>query len=295
MTLTTDFGTRDWYVAAVKGVVLSKVPNSQIVDISHDVPPGEVATAAFLLEAAAPNFPPDTVHLAVVDPGVGTERRILAARADLEADDGVRSQVFVAPDNGLLDSFLDQALVVSVERGDLYRSAPGHTFHGRDRFAPVAAALLRGEALERLGTPVDDPVRLDTPPPERADRRLQGTVTHVDRFGNLVTDLPAEWLDSGVLDSGAFELEIAGHFTDLRVDTYRQIPSGRAAVLTGSLGTLELSLDGADLADAWGVEKGTQVTVRLKPGSTRTYRNGRGPSDGDQHDPVGVPHHQYSE
>ena len=295
MTLTTDFGNRDWYVAAVKGVVLSTVPETQIVDVSHDVPPGEVATAAFLLAAAAPNFPPDTVHLAVVDPGVGTARRILAADAPLPAGDGERRHLFVAPDNGLLDPFLDRARVVAVERGDLFRTAPGHTFHGRDRFAPVAAALLGGVRLGELGTTVTDPMRRTSPPPERTGRLLRGSVRHVDRFGNLVTDLPADWLDAGLKETDAFEIKIADHATDLRVQTYRQIPSGKAAVLTGSLGTLELSLDSASLADAWGVRQGSPVELRLGPGTRSTSRLAQRYADGEQHDPVGVPHHQHSE
>ncbi|MDA8020070.1 MAG: SAM-dependent chlorinase/fluorinase [Thermoanaerobaculia bacterium] len=290
MTLTTDFGHRDWYVAAVKGVVLSRVPEAQIVDICHEVPPGDVATASFLLQAAAPNFPADTVHLAVVDPGVGTDRDILAVGAELPTEDVPRRQVFVAPDNGLLHPYLERGHVVTVDRADLFRDAPGHTFHGRDRFAPVAAALLQGESLERLGDPADNPVLFSSPHPERTQQCLRGTVRHVDHFGNLVTDLPAGWLESD-----AFEVAIAGHVVDLRVDTYRQIPTGRAAVLTGSLGTLELSLDGADLADAWGVEPGTAVTVQLGPGSTRKSRTGFSPADGEQHDPVGVPHRQHSE
>lgn len=144
LTLLTDFGTTDYYVAAVKGTVLRGAPGTTLVDISHQVPPGDVETAAFLLAAAAASFPEGTVHLAVVDPGVGSERRILAVRT--------ASAWFLAPDNGLLTPVLDGALSVrSEERSGLFLPSPGQTFHGRDRFAPVAAFLLRGEPGETLG------------------------------------------------------------------------------------------------------------------------------------------------
>src|SRR4051812_13619730 len=143
LTLLTDFGTADYYVAAVKGTVLRLAPGTTLVDISHQVPPGDVEAAAFLLAAAAPSFPDGSVHLAVVDPGVGSGRRILAART--------ASGLFLAPDNGLLGPLLEDADAArelrAVERSDLFLTAPGATFHGRDRFAPVAAWLLRGGTL----------------------------------------------------------------------------------------------------------------------------------------------------
>src|SRR5437588_11052452 len=144
LTLLTDFGSSDYYVAAVKGTVLRLAPGTQLVDISHQVEPGDVAGAAFLLAAAAPAFPTGTVHLAVVDPGVGSRRRILAAET-------ASGSSLVAPDNGLLTPLLGGARVRAVERGDLYLESPGATFDGRDRFAPVAAFLLRGGAPAELG------------------------------------------------------------------------------------------------------------------------------------------------
>src|SRR5262245_46794668 len=178
LTLLTDFGRDDWYVAAVKGVVLSGAPGTTIVDVAHDVPPGDVETAGFLLAAAAPAFPAGTLHLAVVDPGVGSARRMLAA-SNAEA-------TFLAPDNGLLTPLLAGSRTVSFKRPDLYLPSPGATFHGRDRFAPVAAFLLRGGAVEDLGPEIDDPVRLAVPPPRREPGLLVGRIVHVDRYGNLV-------------------------------------------------------------------------------------------------------------
>jgi len=249
LTLLTDFGLTDYYVAAVKGTVLRLAPGTVLVDISHDVPAGDVETASFLLAAAFPSFPAGTVHLAVVDPGVGSERRILAVRT--------ASALLLAPDNGLLTPFLDRAEEIrSVERPDLFLESPGQTFHGRDRFAPTAAALLRGELFADLGPAVDDPVRLPIPPPRRGTGELRGRVTHVDRYGNLVTDIPAAWLAAG-----GCRVEVGSRGTERRVTCYAEIPPGEAAFLSGSLGTIELSLNGESLSQRWSVTRGMAVRI----------------------------------
>ncbi len=249
LTLLTDFGTADYYVAAVKGTLLRLAPGTTLVDISHEVPPGDVETAAFLLAAAASSFPDGTVHLAVVDPGVGSRRRMLAVRT--------ASGLFVAPDNGLLTPFLDGATGVwAVERLDLFLPGPGQTFHGRDRFAPAAAWLLRGQPETELGPAVADPVRLPFSPPVRDAGRIVGRVLHVDRYGNLVTDIPAGWLPPGPCRA-----EVGGHATGRRVTHYAEIPPGEAAMLAGSLGTLELSLNGEHLARRWNAARGFAVEV----------------------------------
>lgn len=250
-TLLTDFGLDDYYVAAVKGVILARAPEATLVDVGHGVAPGDVEGGSFLLAAAMPAFPDGTVHLAVVDPGVGSERRLLVV------DTGAAR--LVAPDNGLLTPWLDAGRAFAVCREDLFRPAPGRTFHGRDRFAPVVAALLTGSAPAALGAPIDDAVRLDVPPPRRGERALDGRVAHVDRFGNLVTDLPAHWLGER-----RWRVEVNGHHTDLRVGCYAELGE-RAGWLIGSLGTLELSLDGASLARRWGVTRG--MPVRATPDS----------------------------
>ncbi len=252
LTLLTDFGTADYYLAAVKGTVLRLAPGTELVDISHEVPPGDLETAAFLLAAAAPAFPRGTVHLAVVDPGVGSDRRILAARTP----DGW----FLAPDNGLLTPVLDGASAIrSVEKSDLFLSGPGQTFHGRDRFAPVAAWLLRGEPesqWNQLGPEIGDPQQLPSPPPRREPGRISGRVVHIDRYGNLVTNLPAAWLPPGPCRA-----EVAGRTIRRRASHYAEIPAGEAALLPGSLGTVELSLNGDDLARRWSVPRGDAVEI----------------------------------
>lgn len=260
-TLLTDFGTADYYVAAVKGVLLSRAPKARLVDVSHEVEPGNLGQATFLLEAAAPCFPPGTVHLAVVDPGVGSSRRMLAVAAG--------GQAFIAPDNGLLTPWLEAAQVHAIDRPDLHwsfpegsspgRSSAGQTFHGRDRFAPAAAFLLAGGRADELGPSVDDAVVSPSPQPRRDGAVLRGRVRHVDRFGNLVTDIPARWLD-GPLE----EARIGDHLARRQVRCYAELPTGEAGVLVGSLGTLELSLDGESLARAWAVTSGAEVRVTLR-------------------------------
>ncbi|HSM50389.1 MAG TPA: SAM-dependent chlorinase/fluorinase [Thermoanaerobaculia bacterium] len=253
LTLLTDFGTRDYYVAAVKGTVLGLAPESRIVDLSHDLEPGDVEGAAFLLAAAAPAFPAGTVHLAVVDPGVGSARHRLVLAAC--------GQLFVAPDNGLLTHLFDAGTVRAIERKDLDLAAPGETFHGRDRFAPVAAALLRGLDPAALGPEIGRPVRLPIPLPRRERDGAVGRVAHVDRFGNLVTDLPSGWLPAGC----AFELRCGGALAvTRRAACYAEIPPGEPAVVAGSLGTLELSLRDASLAGRSGCSRGDAVLLRLR-------------------------------
>lgn len=249
LTFLTDFGTSDYYVAAVKGTVLRLAPGTQIVDVSHEVPAGDVAAGAFLLSAAFPCFPQGTVHLAVVDPGVGSGRRILAARAG--------SGWLVLPDNGLLTLLLNSIQIVrSAENVNVFLPGPGQTFHGRDRFAPVAAWLLRGEPAERLGPEISDPVLLPLEGPRRERGCLSGQVVHVDRYGNLITDVPSDWLPAGPCRA-----EVAGRSATLRAGHYAEIPDGEAAMIPGSLGTVELSLKGDDLARRWSVERGAPVRI----------------------------------
>lgn len=306
LTLLTDFGLEDYYVAAVKGTVLRLAPGTQLVDLSHQVEPGNIAAAAYLLAAAFPAFPAGAVHLAVVDPGVGSRRRILvaeraagppaaaagaagvagvsagatdrAARAagppgsanPSSAGDGGSGAAgaggccLLAPDNGLLTPLLAGARVRSVERDDLYLDGPGATFHGRDRFAPVAAFLLRGGSPAELGPEIGDPVQLSATPPRREPGLLSGTVVHIDRFGNLVTDIPAAWLPPPDAVVAPVAARVGSHTTALIAGHYDEIPRHGVALLVGSLGTLELSMRGEHLARRWAVESGDAVLVRWR-------------------------------
>ena len=261
LTLLTDFGLNDYYVAAVKGTVLRLAPGTQLVDLSHQVEPGDIAGAAFLLAAAARVFPAGTVHLAVVDPGVGSRRRLLAAET-------ASGSSLVAPDNGLLTPLLGGARVRAVERTDLYLDSPGATFDGRDRLAPIAAFLLRGGAPAELGPEIDDPVLLDRKPPRQEPGLLTGAVLHIDRFGNLVTDIPADWLPAPLGGGGKEDQRVAArvgsHTTTRLAGHYEEIPRYEAALLVGSLGTLELAMRGENLARRWGVVPGAAVVVRWR-------------------------------
>jgi S-adenosylmethionine hydrolase len=252
ITLLTDFGLRDGYVAAVKGVLLSRCPEARLVDVSHEIRPGAIATAAFVLGQAAPYFPAGTVHLAVVDPGVGSARRAIACE--------VGDQRFVAPDNGLLSRVLDAGplRVHELREPELWRDEVSAVFHGRDLFGPVAAHLAAGGALERVGPPVDAAtlVRLAWPEPTARDRELVARIVHVDRFGNLVTSLRLEGEASP-----ACVVELAGRTIPVR-RTYADVASGELLALRGSSGLLEVAANCASAAELLGVGPGDVVTWR---------------------------------
>lgn len=271
ISFLSDFGLDDEFVGVVHGVIARIDPAARVIDVTHGVPRGDVRAGALTLLRAV-QYLPEGVVLAVVDPGVGTERRILVAEAS--------GQRFVAPDNGLLTPFLDEAVaagkVWAVTREELFLEAPGSTFHGRDRFAPVAAAIARsarvvhasarvgaGE-LDRMGSVIEDPVRLDHPPPRQGESAdgtvLAGRVARVDRYGNLVTDLPAGWLPTGATP----EVEVGERRTGRWVSCYAELPPGEPGALVGSRATVELSLRGASLADAWEVGRGAPVRIVLR-------------------------------
>ncbi|MCB9556149.1 MAG: SAM-dependent chlorinase/fluorinase [Deltaproteobacteria bacterium] len=249
ITLTSDFGTADGYVGAMKGVLLAGCRQARLVDITHAIAPQDVRSAAWTLFTACRWFPPGTVHLAVVDPGVGSARRAIVGRT--------AGQLYVAPDNGLLSLVLgDRADVWQVDQ-EKYALAPcSRTFHGRDVFAPVAAALAGGEAPEACGTALDDWQRCFEVVNADADADpIIGEVVHVDRFGNLVTNIVAEPLDSDL------ELRIADHAIDGVSTSYSAVASGRWLCYEGSSGYLEVAVrDGS--AAAAGLGRGQTVIVK---------------------------------
>ena len=225
VTILTDFGLADGYVGAMKGVILSLAPQVTIVDISHQVRPQGVREAAFVLYTAYRYFPPRTVHLVVVDPGVGGERRAIAMEAE-----GFR---FVAPDNGVLSYVLASGkvgLIVHLNKPAYWRPFVSPTFHGRDLFAPVAAHLLRGVPLRELGEPISDPVSFPIPSPRRLAKGLyRGEVIHVDRFGNLITNLaPLSWLREG---SGRADLRFLPAFPQAQPEAQAHLFLSREATV----------------------------------------------------------------
>ena len=247
ITLLTDFGMADGYVAEMKGALLRQVPAAVLVDVAHDLSPGDVVAAAYVLGRTWRAFPEGTVHLAVVDPGVGTPRRALAGEAG-----GHR---FVAPDNGLLAPVLEGRasglVALAVPAG------ASATFHGRDVFAPAAARLAAGEPLAALGPPVLDPVLLALALLERRGGDLLGTVVHVDRFGTLITNLPAARLaPAALVRLGAYDLELRKTFAD--------VARGDPVAYVGSGGTVEIAVRDERADAALGLTRGAEVRATAR-------------------------------
>jgi S-adenosyl-L-methionine hydrolase (adenosine-forming) len=235
ITLLTDFGARDAYVASMKGVILGLNPAAVLVDLTHEVPPQDLRAGALVLAAAAPYFPPGTIHLAVVDPGVGSARRTLAVRAC--------GQYLVGPDNGLFHLLLARCPdpeIVSLEEPGFFRPRVAPTFHGRDLFAPVAAHLSLGVELAQFGPAVTDPVLLEWPQPGFGPETVRGEIIHVDHFGNLVSNVPAAdlkaWTRGGPLQFQLGAIHIRGLSR-----TYTDVAPGDFLALAGSHGYLEIA------------------------------------------------------
>jgi hypothetical protein len=258
ITFTSDFGRKDWFVGVVHGVLYRVCPEAHIVDLTHDVPPGNIARAAFLLEAAAPDFPPGTVHLAVVDPGVGTARRALAVAA--------HGQTFVGPDNGILEWALRDpgARAWTLTGARWFRHPVSRTFHARDVFAPVAAHLAGGVAPDRLGPEARDPVRLPHAAPEFREDGILGCVMFVDHFGNALTNVNAEDLARAFPDTPepALEVRVLDHTIRGLARAYGAHPLGTVVAVVGSSERLEIAQVGGDCATRLGIGEGDRVLVR---------------------------------
>lgn len=255
ITLLTDFGTRDTYAGVMHGVIANLAPTARVVDLTHEVEPQAVASAAFLLDAAAPYFPWGTIHVAVVDPGVGSDRRIVCARSS--------RATYLAPDNGLLTRVLERdppAHVVSVENREFFLPRVSSTFHGRDVFAPVAAHLANGVDPRRLGPEVDSLQALELPVP-RPDGGggLEAEVIHVDRFGNLVTNVAV----GDLAEVREVALGPGRSVTGPVRAAYAHADPGALLLIGGSSGLLEVSVNGGSAADALGARRGDRVVVRL--------------------------------
>lgn len=271
VTLTTDFGTADGYVGTMKGVILSIAPQARLIDLSHHIPPQDVRRAALLLASAAPFFPPDTVHLAVVDPGVGTQRRAMALRTP--------QGTFVGPDNGLFGYVLaevDEWTAVGLTAPAYRLAHVSDTFHGRDVFAPAAAHLANGVPLERLGPPLRDPLTLPLPRLAVGPRRVTGEVLYADRFGNLVTSVGRlGWEGNALRLMPAFRcaptplrvpatarVELGGQTIGAIRHTYGEVGEGDLLALVGSDGFLEIAVRQGSASARLGVGAGAEVAVR---------------------------------
>jgi len=262
IALLTDFGLRDHYAGAMKGAILSACPEATLVDVTHEVPAHDVGAGALALDAAYRHFPAGTVFVTVVDPGVGSERRPIAARAG--------RWLFVGPDNGVLTYVLEAdpaARVHLIANAGLFRVPTCSVFHGRDVFGPVAACLACGLPLEEVGPAVGDPVRLELPPKTRTEDGWSGAVLHVDRFGNLTTNLAVgdlAALAEGSLDS--LEVRLGPEVLPL-VRAYSDVAPGRACALVGSSGRLEIAVREGRAEGLPGAGKGARVLVRRRRGA----------------------------
>jgi S-adenosylmethionine hydrolase len=255
ITLTTDFGLRDPFVGIMKGVILSICPTARLVDLTHDLAPHDVLAGCLALGAATPFFPHGTVHLAVVDPGVGGPRRAIAFRAG--------GHYLVGPDNGLFTLALQRSgwTAVSLTAREYRLASLSQTFHGRDVFAPAAAYLAAGVPLERLGPAVTDAVRLTLPGSRLEGDALVGEVLDVDRFGNLITSIEAIRLPE-VPGTGPPLAEVGGRPTRPLVDSYSAADEDVPALIVGSTGRLEVFVRSASARLLLGVERGAPVRVR---------------------------------
>jgi S-adenosylmethionine hydrolase len=243
VTLLTDFGTADGYVGEIKGTILSRVPDACVIDITHDIQPQDIDAGRLTLARIWRRFPVRTVHLAVVDPGVGSSRRALAVESD--------ARFLVGPDNGLLSPALLVAGARAVALDPPATAAP--TFHGRDVFAPAAAELLRGIPLETLGTVVKDPVTRRTPEPKRiGDGGVLGEVIAIDRFGNAITNLVGA--RSGVLEVSGGTLALHRTYTDFE--------PGVPAAVVGSSGLIEIAVRNGSAAELLGLRRGSPLIFR---------------------------------
>ena len=241
ITLLTDFGTADSYVAELKGVLLSRAPAVTLIDVSHQVPPGDIRSAQYIMSRAWHQFPSGAIHLAVVDPGVGTERRALAVAH--------AGHFFVAPDNGLLSFLPTDARFVSLTIPPRISA----TFHGRDVFAPAAAALANGVRLDEVGQTITDPSYKPLPTARRDGLVLIGEVIYVDRFGTLVSNIPGDAVQAGV------RIRVEGTDVGSLARTFRDVPRGALVTFVGSGGTVEIAVRDGSAARMLGVGIGAEV------------------------------------
>lgn len=261
ITLITDFGTSDWYVGCMKGVILSREANCTIVDITHEIPLGDLFSAAWVLSQSVHCFPKGTVHLVVVDPGVGTSRALLAARAG--------GFFFVGPDNGVLSLALGlypEVEVRCIQNQEIMLQPPSPTFHGRDVFAPAAAYLAKGGDLGSLGPELTHWVRLQEPPLKMGEGLVEGRVVYLDRFGNGITNIAQGDL-SELLQAGHLRV-LVGDFLvlDSLKRTYGEVLPGEPLALIGSSGFLEIAVREASAKDKLNFQAGeTKVVVKVVP------------------------------
>ncbi|MEW6616140.1 MAG: SAM-dependent chlorinase/fluorinase [Thermodesulfobacteriota bacterium] len=255
ITLITDFGTRDGYVGTMKGVILKINPLVRLVDITHDISPQDIFEAGFILKNSYRYFPDKSIHLVVVDPGVGSKRRAIIIEAG--------NHFFIGPDNGVFTFIYESEKikkVVELTNKKYFLPYISNTFHGRDIFAPAAAYLSKGAPFEEFGEICNDVVRFDIPEPETEKGIIKGVVLHVDRFGNLISNIP-EVLFRELVGKGMYEISIAGEVLGDIKESYSEAKEEQALALFGSSGYLEISVRGRNAQEKLKVNKGSEIKV----------------------------------
>ena len=270
ITLTTDFGLKDGNVGVMKGVIWGICPGADIADISHLIGPQNLPEAALILARSAPYFPKGTVHVVVVDPGVGTARRSMAAK--------IGASYYVGPDNGIITLLWQRAKqgewpcdFVELNNPRFWLPNVSHVFHGRDIFAPSAAHLANGVPLASLGTRINDPIQLDLPQPKRDAEGWRGEVIHVDHFGNLASNIRVEHLGAALDQKDEVVVRLGATEIKGMVDTFGERPAGEVVALLGSTGNLIISVVNGSAAGRLGAGVGDRIQVKV-PASAAASR-----------------------
>lgn len=258
ITLTTDFGLADPYVGVMKGVILGITPDVSLVDLCHEISPQNLEEASWVIGSNYSYFPKNTVHLVVVDPGVGSSRRALVIRAG--------EQYFVGPDNGIFTDLLRKEFdheIYELTNKDYFLPKVSQTFHGRDIFAPVAAALAKGVPLLDLGRVIEDPVQLPSNEPEEIQGGFRLHVIRSDRFGNLITNAKEQRFEEWVLRNPdkKIVLDVGRRHIDGIAESYSQVPEGALLMIFGSSGNLEIAINGGSAEKELNLSKDTSIIL----------------------------------
>ncbi len=257
ITLTTDYGISDGNVAALKGVIYSIDPRAQVADMVHDVPPFDIVHGAFVIGTSYMFFPKGTIHVGVVDPGVGTRRRPVLIQT-------VSGHIFIGPDNGLFSLVLEREKIRSIHElvnPKYFLPEVSRTFHGRDIFAPVAAHLARGVAAAKFGRRLQAVQRLDMFSVQVNKNSVSGQVIHLDHFGNVVTSIPSKLLKE---NDRSIVVQVKGHSIRGLSGTFGEVSKGAPLAYAGSSGYLELALCEGSLATRWDIQRGAKISVTYK-------------------------------
>jgi S-adenosyl-L-methionine hydrolase (adenosine-forming) len=257
ITLTTDFGTSDHLVGTMKGVILNINPAVRIVDLNHHVTPFDLLDGALSIANAYRYFPARTIHVVIVDPGVGTNRRPLLVSGE--------KQYFIAPDNGVLSMIFEResCLVRHITSEHYFLNPVSPTFHGRDIFAPTAAWLSKAFQVEAFGEEITDPMRFTVPRAKPAGQAVKGIVLRVDAFGNLMTNLTTEDVPAAAVESGTIKLSVAGKEIRKIAQTFALGTPGEPIAIFGSAGYLEIAVNRGSAARTLGATRGAEVTLAL--------------------------------